>query len=189
MNEEFIDQVYEKINYKNQALAAGAYDGCQFINCDFSSSDIGYIHFIDCVFTDCNLSSARITQTVFRDSIFKNCKMLGLHFDQCDHFLFAASFNHCSLNLSSFYQVKLKGTTFKTCNLQEVDFTEADLSAAIFDNCDLLKAVFENSILEKADLRSAFNYAIDPDKNRVRKARFSFPGIAGLLDKYDIDIS
>ncbi|MBN1650376.1 MAG: pentapeptide repeat-containing protein [Bacteroidales bacterium] len=74
------------------------------------------------------------------------------------------------------------------CNLQEVDFTEADLSASHFDNCDLSGAHFENSKLQKADFRSAFNYRIDPELNRIKKAKFSLTEIGGLLYKYDIEI-
>jgi len=51
-----------------------------------------------------------------------------------------------------------------------------------------MRAAFENTILEKADFRTSFNYSIDPEKNRIRKARFSLAGISGLLDKYDIEI-
>jgi len=32
------------------------------------------------------------------------------------------------------------------------------------------------------------NYSIDPELNKIKKARFSTQGIAGLLDKYDIEI-
>jgi hypothetical protein len=49
-------------------------------------------------------------------------------------------------------------------------------------------ATFESTIIEKADFRTSFNYSIDPEKNRIKKARFSLAGIAGLLDKYDIEI-
>jgi hypothetical protein len=42
--------------------------------------------------------------------------------------------------------------------------------------------------LEKADIRTSHNYTIDPEKNKVKKAKFSIHGIAGLLDKYDIEI-
>ena len=49
-------------------------------------------------------------------------------------------------------------------------------------------AAFENTILEKADFRTSFNYSIDPGKNRIKKAKFSLAGIAGLLEKYDIEI-
>ena len=72
--------------------------------------------------------------------------------------------------------------------LQETDFTEADLTDAAFPECDLLKSTFENTILEKADFRTSFNYSIDPNLNRVKKAKFSMPAVVGLLDKYDIQI-
>ena len=70
----------------------------------------------------------------------------------------------------------------------EVDFTASDLSAALFDNCDLQGATFEGTNLEKADFRTAYNYTIDPVQNRLRKARFSQSGIAGLLRNFDIEI-
>jgi fluoroquinolone resistance protein len=49
-------------------------------------------------------------------------------------------------------------------------------------------SVFDRTNLEKADFRSAGNYSIDPTTNKIKKARFSLDGVAGLLDKYDIEI-
>jgi uncharacterized protein YjbI with pentapeptide repeats len=72
--------------------------------------------------------------------------------------------------------------------LHEVDFTEADLSGVVFVNCDLAGVIFENTNLEKCDFRSAFNYTLDPEVNRIKKAKFSLSGIKGLLEKYQIDI-
>ncbi|MGI8788822.1 MAG: hypothetical protein ACR2HG_13805 [Pyrinomonadaceae bacterium] len=42
--------------------------------------------------------------------------------------------------------------------------------------------------MEKADFQTAYNYSIDPESNRIKKAQFSIPGIARLLDKYEIEI-
>jgi uncharacterized protein YjbI with pentapeptide repeats len=83
---------------------------------------------------------------------------------------------------------KTKKTVFKNSKLNESDFTESNLTGTILDNCDLTKATFANSVLEKADFRTSFNYSIDPEINRLKKARFSLSGIAGLLEKYDIEI-
>ena len=134
------------------------------------------------------MSMAKLGKTAFKDVKFKDCKLLGLHFDHCDEFLFQVDFENCTLNLASFYKVKLKNTRFKNSTLQETDFTEADLSSALFENCDLAKVVFDNTILEKADLRTSYNYSIDPEANKIKKAKFSRAGVAGLLDKYDIEI-
>ena len=52
-----------------------------------------------------------------------------------------------------------------------------------------MRATFDNTILEKVDFKTSFNYAIDPEQNRVKKARFSLVGVAGLLDKYGVEIT
>lgn len=179
---------FVKVNFTENPLPEGEYEDCAFDHCDFSGTDLSGSRFTECIFRDCNFSTARLAQTVLRDVQFENCKLLGLHFDQCDHFLFSASFRHCNMRLCSFYQVKMKKTRFTDCDLQETDFTEADLSWAIFENCDMALARFENTVLEKADFRTARNYSIDPEGNRIKKAKFSYPGVQGLLDKYDIEI-
>jgi uncharacterized protein YjbI with pentapeptide repeats len=102
--------------------------------------------------------------------------------------MFNANFENCFLNISSFYKLKMKGIKFISCSMHEVDFSETDLSAALFDKCDLSNALFEKTILEKVDFRTSYNYAFDPEKNKIKKAKFSHEGIAGLLGKYDIVI-
>ena len=84
--------------------------------------------------------------------------------------------------------MKIKKTVFKSSQLHEVDFAEADLSNAIFDNCNLVQAVFDHTNIEKADFHTAYNYSINPETNKIKKAKFSIQGISGLLDKYEIDI-
>jgi hypothetical protein len=42
--------------------------------------------------------------------------------------------------------------------------------------------------MEKTDFTSAVNYSIDPEINKLAKAKFSLNGIKGLLEKYNIDI-
>jgi uncharacterized protein YjbI with pentapeptide repeats len=83
----------------------------------------------------------------------------------------------------------MKKTIFSRCSLQEVDFTETDLTEVSFNECDLQLAKFEHTVLEKADLRTSFNYSIDPAVNKIKKARFSLPDVLKLLEKYDIIIT
>lgn len=183
------EKVFEKVDFSIQTLDKGDYEACTFIACNFSSSDLSHINFTECRFEECNLSTAKITQTAFKDVAFQQYKMLGLRFDQCNHFLFSASFDKCTLNLSSFYKLKMHKTKFEHTQIQEVDFTEADLTLSAFSNCDLDRTHFEKTILDKVDFRSAYNYRIDPELNRLKKARFSNTGIIGLLSKYDIEVS
>src|SRR5688572_11249298 len=157
--------------------------------CNLSNSDLSEVRFIDCEFRQCDISLAKLNETSFRDVKFRGCKMLGLQFDTCHDFGLAFSFDGCVLNHSSFYGAKVKKAMFKETKLQEVDFTACDLSSAVLDRCDLDRAIFENTLLEKADLRTSFNYSIDPELNKIRKAKFSLDGIPGLLGKYDIEIA
>ena len=114
--------------------------------------------------------------------------MLGLRFDTCDSFGLSLKFEGCFLNHSSFYELKLKNMLFKDSQLQEVDFVSCDLSTTVFDNCDLALAAFNETNLEKVDFRTSYNYSFDPEKNRIKKAKFNISGLSGLLKKYDLEI-
>jgi len=181
--------VYKKEDFIQNPLPYAEYDNCTFIDCQFSNANLTGIIFTECRFDGCNLGTANAKGTAFKDITFINCKLLGLNFSVCEPFLFAVAFDGCQLQFASFYNLKLKNTKFIKCNIQEVDFTQADLSGALFKECDLLKAVFQNTVLEKTDFRSAYNYALDPEMNRIKKAKFSREGLPGLLHKYSIDIS
>jgi uncharacterized protein YjbI with pentapeptide repeats len=126
----------------------------------------------NCSFISCNFSNADFSKFSFTDCEFIDCNLS----------------DNCMLHLSSFYNRKLTKTNFTNCILHEVDFTSADLTQAVFTHCDLSGAIFDNTILEKADLRTAYNYDINPAHNRIKKARFSAAGISGLLHQYDIEI-
>jgi len=183
--EEFFEQKFSQLS----ALKKGDYDSCSFTQCDLPSADLSGFRFLNCEFDSCNLSNVQLNNTAFQEVYFKQCKMLGLRFGDCKVFGFEISATDCPLNHSSFFEVNLRKTRFKACQLHEVDFTGADLHEASFDGCDLLHANFEQSNLEHADFRTAINYQIDPDLNKLKNARFSADGLAGLLSKYGIDIS
>ncbi len=179
---------FEKVDYTISELSKGEYENCTFFQCNFSNTDLSNTFFIDCVFKGCNLSLAKLNNTALREVAFTDCKLLGLHFENCNEFLFSVGFTNCNANLCSFYQRKMKKGRFSNVSFYEVDFTETDVSAATFDACDLSGAIFNNTNLEKADLSTAFNYSIDPTINKIKKAKFSNMGVSGLLDRYDIEI-
>ncbi len=180
------NQRFENIDFTQQAPVKGSYEGCTFVSCNFSAADLGGLNFVDCEFTACNLSNCKVVKTGLRQCRFVQCKLLGLRFDTCNDFLFVVSFDKCRLDFASFFKVKLKGTIFKDCSLREVDFAQADLTSAVLGNCDLKDATFGATNLERADFRTAFNYSINPTENKLKQAKFSALGLAGLLDGYDI---
>lgn len=183
------DQQFEKHDFDIIPLGKATYENCVFEDCNFASSDLSRISFEDCEFRNCNLSLVKTGETAFKDVCFSDCKMVGVHFEHCNPFLLEFRFENCKLDLSSFYKLKEKKTQFENCSLHDVDFTESDLEASSFINCDLRGSRFERTNIEKSDFRSAVNYSIDPENNKLRKAKFSLPEVSGLLHKYDISIS
>lgn len=183
-----VNLIEEKTFDRSDVPSKGDYENCIFNGCDFGDKDLSEFKFTDCLFKGCNLSLAKLNNTVFRDVKFKDCKMLGLRFDTCNDFGLSFAFDTCQLNHSSFYKLKIKKTVFINSQLQEVDFVGSDLTSAVFDHCNLAQATFEHTLLEKADFRTSYNYSFDPELNRIKKAKFSIQSIAGLLDKYDIDV-
>ena len=190
MNKIYIeDKTFDRIDFSAKRLEKGDYDLCRFQQCNFSNSDLSNCSFSECSFRDCNMGMVHTANTSFNDVRFIGSKMLGIHFELCNELLFTVYFEHCILDLSSFYKRNLKKVIFSHCSLQEVDFTESDLTLALFDHCNLSRAKFEHTIMEKADLRTSFNFSIDPSINKIKKAKFSLAGLPGLLDRYELDIS
>ncbi len=182
------DTEYRGRNFKMNPLAKGEFEDCLFLDCDFSECNLSDFVFTDCEFKFCNLSLVKLTKTTFRDVIFRNCKMLGLHFEDCNEFGLSFQFNDCILDHSSFYKTKIIKTVLRDTRLHEADFSECDLTGSAFINCDLRGAVFDHTNLEKVDFLTSFNYTMDPEKNKLKKTRFSSGGLSGLLNKFDIII-
>jgi uncharacterized protein YjbI with pentapeptide repeats len=182
------EQTFTKVDFSKSPLEMGDYEYCIFVNCNFSNTALSEIRFMECEFTDCNFSNANLKNTSFQDVQFKNCKMLGLQFDACNPFGFAATFDTCQLDHSIFYKMKLGRSSFINCQLQSVDFSEADLKNSKLTSCNLQNATFQNTNLEQADFRNATNYSINPEQNRLKGAKFSLPEVVGLLDTFQIKI-
>lgn len=180
----FESQVFEGAG----TLQRGEYENCTFINCELSESDFTALKFIDCTFEGCNLSMIKLAGTAFQDVTFKDSKMLGIRFDTASGFGLSFSFENCRLDHSSFFRLKLRKTRFRNCEMEGVDFGEADLTEALFENTKLVQAIFDNTTLEKADLRTASGFSIDPERNTLKKAKFAQSGLAGLLDKFQIQV-
>ncbi len=184
----FTDKEFTNKDYTKIFLPKGEYDTCTFINCNFADSDLSLITFLDCEFIDCNLSNAKLNGVSLNEVQFTSCKLLGLNFSNCNDFLFHVNFDNCQLNFASFYQLKIIAKTFRDCSLLEVDFTQTNLTQTVFDNCDLNQAIFEQSNLEKTDFRTAKYFSINPELNRMSKAKFLKNNLEGLLGKYGLDV-
>jgi len=179
---------FKSMDFSEDNLHTGDYEDCVFSGCTFTNCYLNGSNFGDCEFVDCDLSMVNLTGVTLRGIRFTRCKMLGVKFESCNGLLFSVRFEQCQLDFSTFHMLPLANTGFIECRLLEVDFTEADLKGAMFHQSDLSGAVFLHSNLEKSDFRTAVHYAIDPELNRMKKARFSQEGVGGLLGKYDLEL-
>lgn len=178
------DQTFER----KEIQTKGDYENCVFIGCTFIDNNLSGYNFIQCTFKSCDLSNSNVDKTAFREVKFIECKLLGLRFDVCNSLGLSFNYENCLLNHSSFYKLKIKKTIFKNCILEEADFAQAELTDAVFENCDLINAVFDQTNIENGDFRTAYHYILDPEKNKIKNAKFSNSGLSGLLAKYGIVI-
>jgi fluoroquinolone resistance protein len=164
------------------------FEKCVFQKSNFSKLVLDSFEFIDCTFLNCDFSMAKLSNTVFSRVRVVDCKLMGVDFSKCSRFTFSVSFDKCILNYCFFLKNNFKKTIFKDCMIKEANFSESDLSFAIFQNCDLLTTVFERNNLEGCDFRLSQNYNFNPSDNKIKKAKFSYPGVIGLLSHLNIEI-
>lgn len=182
------DKQFKTVDYSEKNLSEYEFTDCEFDGCNFTKTNLTSAAFMNCKFSNCNLALTNLKDAGLKDVQFSDCKLVGVDFSVCNDFLFAVSFEKCQLDYSTFYGKSMRRTKFIACSMKEVDFTEVQLSESAFTRSDLNGAVFSGSVLEKADFRFAKNYIIDPEQNKVRKAKFSTEGISGLLTKYNLEI-
>jgi uncharacterized protein YjbI with pentapeptide repeats len=130
----------------------------------------------------------KLKGTTLNNAVFKDCKIMGVNFMDCIDFLFTVQFESCILDYSSFMGKKMLKTRFVKTSLKEVNFGQTNLSGSVFQETDMAGAIFSQTDLTAANLTNAFNYALDPELNSIKKAIFSAHGLPGLLGKYNIKI-
>ena len=182
----YVDRTFTSLDYADAAFRGMEFESCTFQDCMFSNSDLSGNVFTDCRFIDCNLSTAILTGTGLKNVVFIGCKMTGIDFGVCNDFLFSVTFTRCRLDYAVFFKNDLRKSRFEECSIQEASVSESDLSEAVFSGCDLSRTVFIRNNLTGADFTTSINYSIDPERNTIDKAVFSYPGVMGLLDKYRI---
>lgn len=186
----FTDQQWEDIIFEEDNILTNAtYENCTFIRCDFCQMDLSAFQFIDCTFIECNLQLIKMTKTLWRDVVFTQSKMIGLRFDEAQNLGLAIKCEHCNLSQSVFYGCKLIQASFEHCNLEHCDFTSADCKKTSFAYAQLLHTQFDQTNLQEADFRHAQNFQINPNNNKLKKAKFSKDGLSGLLTSYQLIIN
>jgi uncharacterized protein YjbI with pentapeptide repeats len=182
----FTDQVYHDVFFLEADIKFKEFENCTFHFCDFTDCTFQTVTFIDCNFFDCNFKDTKINYVSLRGVWFTKCNFKSVNFAMTDQVIYEFHFKDCLLDYTKFYALKLKKMQFINCSMIAVDFMASDLTEVLFDNCNLRRAVFMDTIANKADFSTSYDYTIDPEKNKLKKAVFSTDGLKGLLEKYNI---
>ena len=89
---------------------------------------------------------------------------------------------NCAFRYNDFSGMALNGFDWTGAELQQCTFDDTRLAGASFYGVRLGRTRFTRCDLQKADLRTAEEYAIDLETNKLKGARFSFPDVVRLLD-------
>ena len=67
---EYLSNNFNNLNLSGKEVCFSEFDGCTFIECDFSETLFKKCKFIDCCFVKCNLSVVKMEYSKFSDVIF-----------------------------------------------------------------------------------------------------------------------
>ncbi len=183
---EFYDQLFDQTTGAPDQWAHQAFEKCVFRNLNLSKAVLANANFINCRFENCNLWLVVLAGAKLNEVDFVNCTLVSVDFEHCSTFGFFVSFQECQLDQSHFFGRNLKKTRFMDCSIKEARFINCDLTGAVFKHANLELAVFINNTLIQADFSTAYNITLDPEKNKMKKARFPLDELPGLLTKYEL---
>lgn len=191
-HDEFYDLAFKGLNLEKQSLSHKIFENCQFHQGNFKDADLQGCKFVECDFHHCDLSFCQMGHSSFNDVIFNDSKLLGIDWTKVKWPLIKLSspvkFYRCNISHSNFMSLELAEIIMEECKACDVDFRESDCSKASFMQTDLESSLFTHTNLTEADFTDAFNYAINPLQNTIKKAKFSLPDAINLLQSFEIEI-
>lgn len=103
--------------------------------------------------------------------------------------LLSFSLRETRVEFCQFEELELPNLEATDSQILNCDFYNTNLEGANFGKSDFKQSMFENCNLQKVAFDGAVNYEIDPDKNRIKGASFSYPEVLSLLQKYKINVT
>lgn len=181
----YYQETFSGITLTKGILKGKEFENCIFEKCIFIECVFDTCRFIDCTFTGCSISANKPYNSQFTNVQFKDSKIMGFDWTKARS-VRSLAFERCDVSYSDFSYLKLPELKLLDCVAHEVNFSETDLTDSIFTKTDFLKSIFSGTNLSQADFRTSFNYWIDTNFNKVKKAQFSLPEATSLLRSLDI---
>ncbi|GAB3509090.1 pentapeptide repeat-containing protein [Spirosoma knui] len=185
---EYYKHVFEPSGELPDNWTNHEFEQCLLRKLDLSRATLAKSNFIGCSFEECNLTNVSLREAKLYDVNFIACTLTHVDFGHCNPFGFHTNFRDCQLDYTVFINRRLKKARFVNCSLKEAYFLKCELNGSVFDTCDLELTRFESNDLSQVDFSSSFNLKLDPDLNKVKKAKFSLYNLPGLLSKYELVI-
>lgn len=156
---------------------------------NYTANDLAGAELEDVLFEACSLVATNLTDTRFSSVTFERCKLIGVDFRKCRAFPSVdVSFVDCVLDACNFSDLALRKQKFVSCDVRRCVFLRTDLSDADFSHSDLDESIFHECDLRRADFSRARNYLVDPNGNKIAKAKFSLPEAVSLLRGFEIEL-
>ena len=157
-----------------------------FDHCRWLGTRVQNCRFNACTFDHCNFSGVVFSFTTMKDawllnSAFRSMAWGGLQ-GKSGVFQPFGKIKNCAFRYNDFSGMALNGFDWTGAELQQCTFDDTRLAGASFYGVRLGRTRFTRCDLQKADLRTAEEYAIDLETNKLKGARFSFPDVVRLLD-------
>jgi uncharacterized protein YjbI with pentapeptide repeats len=181
----FKDAAFTKLQHADEVITGVEFYRCTFTSCSFFRTKFIDCDFENCTFAHCDLSLIVLQSCRLLDVSFEQSKIVGTdwtHLRQPVRFSFAG----CKLDGGNFLRMALPGLRLVDSSARDCDFTEAKVVKADFSDTDFEGARFVETDLSFANFTGAHNYAIDPNRVKLKKTIFALPDAVALLNRFDI---
>ncbi len=183
---------FTNLSAQELVLAGTSFYDCRFSACLFPEVKWTDCRFVGCRFETCNLNLAEFLDCSFREVFFVDCRLSGVDWTRLRRepgLPPEIDFERCSLDYGDFSRLDLRDRSLVECSLREAVLNRTLLQGANCCGSDFHRTNFVACDLRGADFRTARNYIIDPTSNRLAGAKFSLPGVFGLLSGFGIELS
>ncbi|NTV31469.1 pentapeptide repeat-containing protein [candidate division WWE3 bacterium] len=182
---EYFEEKINGINITEKVISDTYFEECDFSQCTFINCQLNMCRFLNCTFTSCMFSAINPLGSRFIDTTFTKSKVLSFDWSQTQE-VRGLVFINSQLDYSNFRMIEIPKLIMTGCIAKGASFEDVNLTEADFSDTDLEEAVFFKANLTKANFKGARNYVIDPNTNKLKKTRFSYPDVMSLLTCLDI---
>lgn len=172
---------FSKVTFTDDRLDDKTFVKCNFYHCQFNGNNFDECSFEDCKFDGCDMSLSKLNNCRFTDVAFESSKMLGIDWTKSSKTFLEIGFEDCNISHSIFTGLNLKKIKMQKCEAKDCDFTDTNLSESSCNDTDFKESIFSNTNLIGSDLSHATGYQIDPNHNKIKGAKFTFPEVTALL--------